>query len=253
MKIIKFEYQGEARYGHLKDDTITVVKGDIFEGVTETGDTLPLSEVKVLPPVIPSKIVGLGLNYKAHVEEIDAAKFEIPKEPLIFLKPPSAIIGHMDQIMYPADTKRVDYEGELGIVIGRKTRHVTEAEALGCAFGYTVVNDVSARDYQNRDGQWTRGKGFDTFCPVGPVIATDLDPDNLNIETRLNGKTVQSGNTKDLIFKCAHLISFISKVMTLLPGDLIATGTPHGVGPMKQGDEVEVEIEGVGVLKNFVS
>ena len=250
MKIIRFEYQGKEKYGYVDDELITVVTGNIFTGVTETKETVPVGEVKILPPIVPSKIVGLGLNYRKHVEEI---KFKIPEEPLIFLKPPSSIIGHMDHIIYPANTNRVDYEGELGVVIGKKARYVKEEEALDYVLGYTAVNDVSARDYQDREGQWTRGKGFDTFCPVGPVIATSLDPDNLNIETRLNGKTVQSSNTNDMIFKTALQISFISNVMTLLPGDLIATGTPSGIGPMKKGDVVEIEIEGIGILKNFVS
>ena len=253
MKIIRFEYKGKVQYGVLKEESVTVLEGDIFTSVTETQDILPLSKVKILPPVTPSKVIALGLNYKLHVEEIKSMKFEIPKEPLLFLKPPSSIIGHMDSIVYPADTNRVDYEGELGIVIGKRARHVKEDEALDYVLGYTVVNDVSARDYQERDGQWTRGKGFDTFCPAGPVIATGIDPGNLKIETRLNGKTMQSGNTEDLIFNCAHMISFISGVMTLLPGDLIATGTPQGVGPVKKGDEIEVEIEGIGVLKNNVT
>lgn len=250
MKIIRFEYQGKERYGHVDDEVIIVVTGNIFTGATETKETVPVGKVKILPPVVPSKIVGLGLNYRKHVEEI---KFEIPEEPLIFLKPPSSIVGHMDHIIYPPNTNRVDYEGELGVVIGKRARHVKEEEALDYVLGYTAVNDVSARDYQNKEGQWTRGKGFDTFCPVGPVIATGLDPDNLKIETRHNGKTVQSSNTNDMIFKTALQISFISNVMTLLPGDLIATGTPSGIGPMKKGDVVEIEIEGIGILKNFVS
>jgi len=249
MKIIRFERDGKILYGHLEGNTIEVVEGDIFEETKKTGEKVSLSDVKVLPPVEPSKIIGLGLNYRKHVEEIG---FEIPEEPLLFLKPPSAVIGHMEEIVCPENTERVDYEGELGIVIGKRVRHAKEDEALNYVLGYTIVNDVSARDYQNKDGQWTRGKGFDTFCPVGPVIATGIDSDNLRIETRLNGKTVQSGNTNDLIFKCGYLVSFISGIMTLLPGDLIATGTPAGIGPMKRGDEVEIEIEGIGVLKNRV-
>ena len=250
MKIIRFEHQGEVKYGYLKGELITIVMGNIFEGATETKETVPLEEVEVLSPIVPSKIVGLGLNYRKHVEEIN---FEIPEEPLIFLKPPSSIIGHMDNIIYPANTNRVDYEGEMGIVIGKTARHVKEEEALDYVLGYTAVNDVSARDYQDKEGQWTRGKGFDTFCPTGPVIATGLDPDNLKIETRHNGKTVQSSNTNDMIFNSAHQISFISNVMTLLPGDLIATGTPSGIGPMEKGDVVEIEIEGIGILSNTVS
>lgn len=250
MKIIRFEHKGKMDYGYVKGELITIVRGDIFTGAIETQETESLGKVKILAPVLPSKIVGLGLNYRKHVEEV---KFEIPQEPLIFLKPPSSIIAHLEHIIYPENAEKVEYEGELGIVIGKKARHVKEEEALDYVLGYTIVNDVSARDYQRKDKQWTRGKGFDTFCPFGPLIATGLNPNHLKIETRLNGRTVQSSNTDDMIFGCARQISFISKVMTLLPGDLIATGTPSGVGPLKKGDVVEIEIEGIGVLKNPVS
>lgn len=250
MKIIRFEYKGEQEYGYLRDEIINILTGDIFSDAVETDTMVALEEVKVLPPVIPSKIVALGLNYEKHARE---AGFDIPEEPLIFLKPPSAIIAHLEHVIYPANTDNVHYEGELGVVIGKKAHHVSEDEALDYVLGYTIVNDVSAREYQHKDGQWTRGKGYDTFCPVGPVIAAGLDPDNLDIKTRLNGKTVQDSNTNDMIFKTAHQISFISHVMTLIPGDLIITGTPLGVGPFNRGDCVEIEVEGIGVLKNFIS
>lgn len=250
MKIIRFKHKGKQDWGSVHDESIHIVTGDISTGATETKESVPLGEVKVLPPVLPSKIIGVGLNYVEHAKD---GGFEIPKEPLLFLMPPSSIIAHMESIIYPANTNRVDYEGELGVVIGKEAKNVEESRALDYVLGYTAVNDVSARDYQDKDGQWTRGKGFDTFCPFGPVIATGLDPDNLKIKTRLNGETVQSSNTNDMIFKTARLISFISNVMTLLPGDLISTGTPLGVGPLKKGDIVEIEIEGIGILKNFVS
>lgn len=249
MKIIRFEYQGKKSYGYLEDGQISIISGDIFNQPQKTGEKLLLTEVRVLSPLLPSKVVGLGLNYRKHVEEIG---FDLPKEPLIFLKPPSAVIGHLDTIQYPADTKRVDFEGELGLVIGKTARMVEEEDALDYVFGCTVANDVSARDYQDREGQWTRGKGFDTFCPLGPVIATGIDPDNLSIKSRLNGKTVQDSTTADQVFNNAKLVSFVSKVMTLLPGDVILTGTPSGIGPMEKGDEIEIEIEGIGVLKNIV-
>jgi 2-keto-4-pentenoate hydratase/2-oxohepta-3-ene-1,7-dioic acid hydratase in catechol pathway len=250
MKMIRFEHNGKESYGTLHDKIITPVTGDIFMGASETDEKIALEEVKVLIPIpSPSKIIGLGLNYVKHAEE---AGFDIPDEPLLFLMPPSSTIAHLENVVYPDNTERVDYEGELGVVIGKTAKHISEEEALDHVLGYTIINDVSARDYQNKDGQWTRGKGFDTFCPVGPVIATGLDPDNLDIKTRLNGNTVQDSNTNDLIFNIRHQISFISKVMTLLPGDLISTGTPFGVGPLKKGDVVEVEIENIGVLKNFV-
>lgn len=250
MKIIRFEYNGKELYGTLHDDMITPVTGDIFTGASETDEKVALGDIKVLVPIpSPSKIIGLGLNYVKHAEE---SGFDIPDEPILFLKPPSSMIGHLENVVYPENTERVDYEGELGIVIGKTAKNISEEEALDHVLGYTIINDVSARDYQNKDGQWTRGKGFDTFCPVGPVIATGLDPDFLNIKTRLNGATVQDSNTNDLIFNVRYQISFISKVMTLFPGDLISTGTPQGVGPLKKGDVVEIELESIGVLKNFV-
>ena len=249
MKIARFEHKGKVVWGSVHDDGIYFLTGDIFAGATETKKKIPLGEAKLLPPAVPSKVVGIGLNYKKHIEE---SPFDPPEVPMIFLKPTTSIIGHMDHIILP-DAKRVDYEGELGIIIGKKARNVKESEALNYVLGCTIVNDVSARDYQQQDKAFARGKGIDTFCPFGPVIATGLNPDNLNIETRLNGKVVQSSNTNDLLFKTSQLISFVSRFMTLLPGDLMATGTPAGVGPMKKGDVIEVEVEGIGVLKNFVS
>lgn len=250
MKIIRFEHNGEERYGALHKDIITPVTGDIFAGPSETDEKVALEDVKVLVPIpFPSKIIGLGLNYVKHAKE---SGFDIPDEPILFLKPPSSMIAHLDSVIYPENTKRVDYEGELGIVIGKTAKHISEEEVFDHILGYTIINDVSARDYQNKDGQWARGKGFDTFCPVGPVIATGLDPNQLNIETRINGKTVQDSSTSDMIFDTRYQISFISNVMTLLPGDLISTGTPEGVGPLKKGDVVEIEIENIGILKNSV-
>jgi 2-keto-4-pentenoate hydratase/2-oxohepta-3-ene-1,7-dioic acid hydratase in catechol pathway len=250
MRIIRFEYKGKVLWGSVYEEKVHLLKGDIFSGVTETKRKVPLKDVKILPPVSPSKIIGVGLNYLSAVQDYRKDKgieMEIPKEPRIFFKAPTSIIGHLEQIIYPEKTNRVDYEGELGIVIGKRTKNVTESQAFDSILGYTVVNDVSARDYDRE-----RGKSFDTFCPVGPVIATDLDPHNLHLEIRMNGKIVQSANTRDLLFKVDQMVSFISRVMTLLPGDLIATGTP-GVGPMEKGDIVEIEIEGIGILKNFVS
>lgn len=251
MKIIRFESKGKLAWGIVREKGIQIITGDIYTGISETKEITPLEEAKILPPVSPSKIIGVGYNYFELTKE---SKSKVPEEPLLFFKPPSASIGHLDHIIYPPHTNRVHYEGELGVVIGRKAKDVEENQALDYVLGYTIVNDITATDYLEKDRQQTtRVKGFDTFCPVGPVIATGLDPDNLNLETRLNGKTVQSSNTKDLIFKTAQLVSFISKVMTLWPGDLIATGTPPGSGPIKRGDVLEVEIEGIGILKNFVS
>jgi 2-keto-4-pentenoate hydratase/2-oxohepta-3-ene-1,7-dioic acid hydratase in catechol pathway len=249
MKIVRFSAGNKNGYGIVDGDRIRVLRGSPFTAAGQTGSSLKLDTVKLLAPTLPSKIVCLGLNYKLHADE---ANSQVPKFPLIFLKPPTAVIGPGDNIVYPEMSKRVDYEGELGVVIGKRTSHVSEAQALEYVFGYTCFNDVTARDLQNSDGQWTRAKGFDTFAAIGPHIETDFDPTNCAIETRLNGELKQKGNTADLIFSVRTVISFISRVMTLLPGDVIATGTPSGIGPMKPGDTVEVRISRIGVLRNGV-
>jgi len=249
MKIARFEHNGTIVWGSVHDDEIYLLAGDIFAGATETKEKIPLGGVKFLPPVLPPKIIGIGLNYKKHIEE---SPFGPPEVPMIFLKAPTSVIGHLDHIVLP-DSNKVDYEGELGVVIGKKAKNVKESDALNYVLGCSIVNDVSARDYHHQDKSFARSKGVDTFCPFGPYLVTGLNPDNLKIETRLNGKTVQSSNTNDLLYKVPQLISFTSKYMTLLPGDLIATGTPAGIGPLKKGDVVEVEIEGIGILKSFVS
>lgn len=197
----------------------------------------------------PSKIVGIGQNYRAHAAEMGKG---IPSQPLMFLKPPSALIGDGDAIERPAGYLRVDYEGELGVVIGRRTRHASVDDALGSVLGYTCVNDVTVRDLQQLDGQWARAKGFDSFCPVGPVVVGGLDPRDLAITTRVNGVVKQDSSTSDLIFDVATIIAFVSRHMTLEVGDLIATGTPAGVGNLAVGDVVEIEIAGVGILRNPV-
>jgi len=249
MKIARFEHEGKIVWGAVHDDGVYLLSGDIFAGPTETKKKVPLGEVKLLPPVLPPKIVGIGLNYKKHIEE---SPFGPPEVPMIFLKAPTSVIGHLDHIILP-DSKKVDYEGEVGVVIGKKAKNVNESEALSYVLGCSIVNDVSARDYHQQDKSFARSKGVDTFCPFGPYLVTGLNPDNLKIETRLNGKTVQSSNSNDLLFKVPQLISFASRYMTLMPGDLIATGTPAGIGPLKKGDVIEVEVEGIGILKNFVS
>ena len=241
MKIARFEHKGKVVWGSVRDDVVTILTGELFEGATETKEKISLKDVKLLPPIVPPKIIGIGLNYKKHIEE---SPFGTPEVPMIFLKAPTSIIGPLDPIILP-DSKKVDYEGELGIVIGKRAKDVKESEALSYVFGCTIVNDVSARDYHQQDKSFARSKGVDTFCPFGPYIVTGLSP--------LNGKTVQSSYTNDLLFKVPQLISFVSKFMTLMPGDLMATGTPAGVGPMKKGDVIEVEVEGIGVLKTFVS
>ncbi len=213
---------------------------------------VPISNLKLLAPITPSKIVCIGRNYREHAAELGN---EVPKEPLMFLKPPSAIIGPGAAISIPVISKRVDYEGELGVVIARTCRKLSEKDDVRPYIqGYVAVNDVTARDLQRSDGQWSRAKGFDTFCPVGPFVSNEIDPNSgLTVTTRLNGVVKQHGSTRDLIFDIATLLRSISAVMTLYPGDLIATGTPAGVGPMQAGDEVAVEIEGLGILNNPVA
>ena len=211
---------------------------------------IPLQEVRLLAPCEPTKIVAVGQNYRAHAEELGN---RVPSEPLLFLKPPSAIIGPEEAIHLPPVSERVDYEGELAVVIGlRASRLAIEDDPLNFVFGYTCANDVTARDLQKKDVQYTRAKGFDTFLPLGPVIETELSPDDLHVETRVNDQVKQQATTRDMVFSVAFLVRYISDIMTLYPGDVILTGTPAGVGPVQAGDTVVVEIEGIGALKNPV-
>lgn len=214
------------------------------------GDELP-SGIRLLPPCSPSKIVCVGRNYAAHAKELGN---DVPAEPLIFLKPPSSLIAAGDNIVYPAISQRVDFEGEIGVVVGRRARNVKAADAFDYVEGYTIVNDVTARDLQKKDGQWTRGKGFDTFCAVGPYLvpAAEIDFNRLSVETFLNEERRQHGTVAQLIFSLGDIIEFVTRFMTLEPGDLIATGTPEGVGPMQPGDSVSVKVEGLGSLTNSV-
>ena len=206
---------------------------------------------RFLAPVQPSKIIAVGLNYRDHAREMG---LDLPGEPILFMKPSTAVIGPFEEIRYPSQSSRVDYEAELAVVIGTACRNIRASRAKDCILGYTCLNDVTARDLQAKDGQWTRAKSFDTFAPIGPWIATDIeDPHALSITARLNGEVKQSSNTSNLIFSVFELVEFISSVMTLKPGDVIATGTPSGVGPMLPGDEIAIEIEGIGVLNNRVS
>jgi len=250
MKIVRFTALGRNHYGILRGETVQLMSGGPFDGIKLLEDTFKLSEVKLLAPCVPSKIAAIGINYRGHAAEF---KHDLPATPLMFLKPATAVIGPLEDIVYPAISKQVDFEGEMGIVIGKKTRRVESSEAMDFVLGYTCFNDVTARDLQKLDGQWTRAKSFDTFAALGPWIETELDPSNLKIETRLNGEVKQSGNTSDLIFPVARLVAAVSRVMTLLPGDVIASGTPEGVGPMQLGDRVEVRIEGIGALINHVT
>lgn len=251
MKLLRFSVKGEdkIRFGVVDGETVFEAAGDIFGEFKKTDASFTLDRIRILNPVMPGKIIAIGVNYKDHAEEFNK---ELPENPLIFMKPPSSIIGPHDVIIYPDMSKRVDYEAELGVVIGRRASRVGKDDALDYVLGYTCLNDVTARDLQGKDGQWIRAKGFDTFCPIGPVIETELDPFNVNVESYLNGEKRQSSNTSFLVFPVPVLIEFISHVMTLEPGDVIATGTPSGVGPMKPGDSIEIRIEGIGSLVNTV-
>ena len=236
-------------YGILKDEIIHKIEGDIFGTFTESNDFVTLDRIKILPVTLPYKIICVGLNYKDHADEV---KMKLPVEPIIFLKPNSSIIGQNDYIVLPDQSKRVEYEAELAVVIKKEGKHIPLEEAKNYILGYSCANDITARDLQKKDGQWTRAKSFDTFCPLGPFIETEIDPTNLEIKLFLNKELKQHSNTAYMIFGIYYLVSFISSVMTLFPGDIILTGTPPGVGEIKKGDEVIVSIEGIGELKNFV-
>lgn len=249
MKIVRLLYRQEPRYGLLKGDQVEIIHGLPFDGIDVTGVSLAFSKAEILSPVDPSKILAVGLNYKDHARELG---MEVPIEPHLFMKPISSLVGPGESILYPEMSSEVDFEAELVIVVGKIAGSIRAEEAADYIFGYTCGNDITARDIQRKDKQWTRAKGFDTFCPVGPHIETDLDTSNIYIRSRLNSELRQDGNTKEMAFDVFHLISYISEVMTLYPGDIILTGTPFGVGSMSVGDSVEVEIEGIGVLQNRV-
>lgn len=249
MKIVSFQLNGNVSYGVIENNEIMLIEGDIFGDFVVTDTRVSLDEIKILPPVVPSKAVCIGLNYHDHIEETNS---KVPDRPVVFIKPSTAVIGHMDDIKYPELSKRVDYEGELAVVIGKKAKDINVNDAKEYIFGYTCGNDVTARDLQPADGQWTVSKSFDTFLPLGPWIETELDPLNLEIRTYLNDELKQSSNTRHLIFDPYTLVSYISQIMTLLHGDIILTGTPSGIGPMKKGDKVVVEIENIGSLINYV-
>lgn len=251
MKFVRFQACGKIRYGILEKNSISEISDNFLNGDFERlDDRFNLADVNLLSPVEPSKIIGIGLNYAEHIEELS---FKKPKIPVMFLKPSTTVISHLEYIIYPRNiSKHVDYEGELAVVIGKKAKNVTIEDAHNFIFGYTIINDVTARDLQSSDGQWTRAKSFDTFAPIGPLIETNLKPAELNIKTMLNGAIKQNSNTSNMIFNVYELVSFISQMMTLLPGDVIATGTPKGVGAIDIGDEIEIEIENIGNLKNGV-
>jgi len=266
MKYCRFILNGSAHYGLVEpvagttEDEITRLllqppqssDGDVEGLPSRRMDRIPLAQASLLPPVQPSKIVCVGRNYREHAAELG---HEVPQEPLLFFKPPSSLLPPGGTILRPKVSARTDHEGELGVVIARRCHRLADSEDVRpYILGYTCVNDFTARDLQNKDGQWTRAKGFDTFCPVGPLVADGLDPWlGVQVETRVNGDVRQSGNTQDFIFPLDVVIRYISQIMTLEPGDLIATGTPKGVGPVVAGDAIEVSIEGIGQLRNPVA
>lgn len=250
MRIARFSAAGQdPRFGIVDDDELVVLAGDpMFSGFDTTGERVPLAEVTLLAPVIPrSKVVCVGLNFAAHRADMPV---DAPDEPLIFLKPNTAVIGPDDAIRIPPVEGRIVHEGELAVVIGRVAKQVAAADAMDYVFGYTIADDVSARDQMLADGQWARGKGYDTFCPLGPWIETELDPHNLAITTRVDGEVRREGHTRDLLRGIPELIEHITNVWTMLPGDVILTGTPAGQGGFVAGQTVEIEIEGIGVLRN---
>lgn len=251
MKIGRFQKGERIFFGVVIDSEVIEIPESYSSNKIPSFDEVhELGSLKILPPVVPTKILGVGLNYKDHAKELGLS---LPKEPILFLKPPSAIIGPEEIIYLPPESKEVHYEGELAIVIGKKIyRPKSYLEVESAIFGYTCFNDVTARDLQKKDSQWGRCKSFDTFAPVGPFIETHLDPLNLKIETYVNGELKQCSSTSELIFNPFELVKFIANIMTLYPGDIIATGTPAGVGALKDGDIVEVKIEGIGTLKNYV-
>ena len=251
MKIARYVFEGRVRYGLADPESgeIREIAGEPFGGVETTGDVRRLEEVRLLAPVVPGKIVAVGLNYKDHAREVG---MEIPEEPLLFLKAPSALIGPGAEIVYPPQSRRVDYEAELAVVIGRVAKNVKEKDAPAHILGYTCINDVTARDLQMKDVQFARSKGFDTFAPLGPWIVTDFDPTEAPVRCLVNGDVRQDGNTREMGASVYRLVEYISSVMTLFPGDVIATGTPPGIGSLRVGDVVTVEVGGIGALTNRV-
>lgn len=248
MRVVRVLIDGDCRYGLADTDTITLISDEPFAAFEPEG-IVQLSTAQLLAPATPTKVVCVGLNYRAHIAEMG---HDMPTEPVIFLKPPTAVTGHNQPISIPAGVGRVDYEAELAVVIGRRTHRATPYEAAANVLGFTCANDVTARDLQKRDGQWARAKGFDSFCPLGPWIETDVDASNLSVECYVNGELKQQASTSDMLFDPYELVSFVSNVMTLVPGDIVLTGTPGGIGPLAEGDTVEVRISDVGSLLNPV-
>jgi 2-keto-4-pentenoate hydratase/2-oxohepta-3-ene-1,7-dioic acid hydratase in catechol pathway len=252
MRLVRFRHGDRIATGAIQpgSDTIQVIAGTFFEDPLPTGDEIPIDDVMLLAPVLPSKLVCVGKNYAAHAAEFG---MDVPEEPLLFLKPSTAVIGPGDAIRLLPINRRTDYEGELAVVMGRLARNVRAEDASRFIIGFTCANDVTLRDLQRPDDQWTRAKGFDGSCPLGPWIETSVDPTDAIVETRLNGDVVQHASTSDMVFGVAELIEYVTTFMTMLPGDVLLTGTPEGVGRIQAGDTVEVDVDGVGTLRNEVS
>src|SRR3954464_2624834 len=250
MRIARFSHDGDVAFGVVEGDDVAELASHPFGPLAFSGNRWPLTAVRLLAPVLPSKVVAIGKNYAEHASEMGG---DVPEQPLIFLKPSTAVVGPGYDIAYPPSSQRVDYEGELAVVISRLCRDVPVERAAGVVLGFPCGNDVTAGGQQKPDGQWSGAKGYDTFCPLGPWIETDVDPADLHITTTLSGTKKQDGRTSQIVHKIPKLISYITSCMTLLPGDVILTGTPAGIGPMQIGDEVAVEIEGIGRLVNTVT
>ncbi|MDP7415326.1 MAG: fumarylacetoacetate hydrolase family protein [Dehalococcoidales bacterium] len=250
MKIIRYKIGNQTEYGILEGERVQALDGDPYPQIKKSDRTHQLNDLTLICPCTPTKIVAIGLNYHSHAKEVN---LPVPKEPIMFYKPSSAIIGPEENIIYPKDSRHLDYECELGVVIKSQARQVSREEAMKYVLGYTCVNDVSARDWQKSDSQWSRAKGTDTFAPVGPCIETALNPGNVLVETYLNGELKQRASTSDLVFGVPELVSYISQFITLLTGDIIATGTPSGISSMQRGDTVEIKIENIGTLRNYVT
>jgi len=255
LKFARFTYREGSRkkdinWGIVKGENIELIKGSPYGEWEPAGNTVKDFEVQLLAPCEPTKIIGVGLNYQDHADELNMT---VPDEPVIFLKPPTAVINPEEYIVKPSVSSRLDYEAELAVIIGRRAQAVQIENIHEYILGYTCINDVTARDIQRKDGQWSRAKSFDTFAPVGPFLVSEIDPNRLKIELMLNDETMQSSSTANMVFRVEKLVSFVSCVMTLNPGDIIATGTPPGVGAMQSGDVVEVEIEKIGTLRNYVT
>jgi 2-keto-4-pentenoate hydratase/2-oxohepta-3-ene-1,7-dioic acid hydratase in catechol pathway len=249
MRLVRFRFGERIAFGALEDGGVRVLRGTFFEDPVPTGDVVPADDVRLLAPVLPSKVVAVGKNYADHAAEMGG---EVPEEPLVFLKPSTSVIGPGDAVPLPSISRRVDFEGELAVVIGRLAKGVRAEEAFRYILGYTCANDVTLRDLQKKDGQWARAKGFDGSCPLGPWIETEIDPNDAPLETRVNGEVRQAATTADMVFGVATIVEFVTTFMTLLPGDVVLTGTPEGVGKLEPGDRVEVEVDGIGTLANPV-